>query len=140
MLTLHIHDKKIIILFWEMDTCSPFSKENKTLYCMFDNIKKKKNGREQEFFLKHSKMCKKHKPLKQHRDMSKSCKQFTHAFMCVCVWLQEGDWVNKSSKQSSRISSKEEYCKSSSNYELRYNFQCIMILIQYIDFWVFYTL
>lgn len=31
---------------------------------MFDNIKKKKNGREQEFFLKYSKMCKKYKLLK----------------------------------------------------------------------------
>lgn len=133
--------RKLLFYFEKWTGVAPSQKRIKlSTVCLITLKKKKKNGREQEFFLKHSKMCKKHKPLKQHRDMSKSCKQFTHAFMCVWVWLQEGDWVNKSSKQSSRISSKEEYCKSSSNYELRYNFQCIMILIQYIDFWVFYTL
>lgn len=73
--------RKLLFYFEKWTGVAPSQKRIKLSTVCLITFKKKKNGREQEFFLKHSKMCKKHKPLKQHRDMSKSCKQFT----CVCV-------------------------------------------------------
>lgn len=83
--------RKLLFYFEKWTGVAPSQKRIKlSTVCMVCLItfKKKKNGREQEFFLKHSKMCKKHKPLKQHRDMSKSCKQLTVyacIYVCLCV-------------------------------------------------------